>query len=89
MSQLLEFDTIIRSRKTSTSIYHSVNREPPLLVHLATIIHNKTRHLSLIEKLSQLGLCISKHRLSDISISMGNSVIKNNEADRVVIPALL
>ena len=61
VSQLLEFDTIIRSRKTTTSIYHSVNREPPLLVYLETIIHNKTKNLSLIEKLSQLGLCISKH----------------------------
>ena len=53
VSQLLEFNTIIRSRKTSTSIY-SVNREPPLPVYLAMMIHNKTRNLSLIEKLSQL-----------------------------------
>ena len=53
VSQLLEFNTIIRSRKTSTSIY-SVNREPPLQVYLAMMIHNKTRNLSLIEKLSQL-----------------------------------
>ena len=89
VSQLLEFDTIICSRKTSASIYHSVNREPPLPVYLATIIYNKTRHLSIIEKLSQLGLCFSKHRLSDISISMGNSVIKNNQADRVAIPTSL
>ena len=61
VSQLLEFNTIIRSRKTSTSIYHSVNREPPLPVYLAMMIHNKTRNLSIIGKLSQLGLCISKH----------------------------
>ena len=89
VSQLLEFNTIIRIRKPSTSIYHSVSREPPLALYLATMIYNKTRHLSLIEKLSQLGLCISKHRLSDISISMGNSAIKTNEADRAVIPTPL
>ena len=65
-----------------------INREP-LPVYLATMIHNKTRNLSLIEKLRQLGLCISKHRLSDISISMGDSVIKTNEAERVVIPTSL
>ena len=39
--------------------------------------------------MSPLGLCISKHRLSDIFIFMGNSVIKTNEADRVVIPTSL
>ena len=83
VSQLLEFNTVIRSRNASTSIYHSVNREPPLPVYLATTIHNKTKNLSLIEKMSQLGFCISKHRLSDISIFMGNSVIK------VVIPTSL
>ena len=80
---LSEFNTVIRSRNASTSIYHSVNREPPLPVYLATTIHNKTKKLSLIEKMSQLGFCISKHRLSDISIFMGNSVIK------VVIPTSL
>ena len=65
-----------------------INREP-LPVYLATMTHNKTRNLSLIEKLPQLGLCISKHRLSDISISVGDSVIKTNEAERVVIPTSL
>ena len=38
VSQLLEFNTIICSQKTFTSIYHSVNREPLLPVYLETYL---------------------------------------------------
>ena len=55
-------------------------------VYLGLMIHNKTRDFSLIEKLWKLGLCISKHRLSQLSISMGNTVIEANEKDGVVFP---
>ena len=48
------------------------------------MIHNKTRDLVLIEKLSKLGLCVSKHRVSQPSISMGNTVIEAIERDGIV-----
>ena len=86
VSQLMKFNTFIRTRKDSSSSYHSTQREPPLSVYRGLMIHNKTRDLSLIEKLSKLGLCISKHRLSQLSISMGNTVIEANERDDVVLP---
>ena len=50
----------------SSSSYHSSQREPPLPVYIGLMIHNKTRDLALIEKLSKLGLCISKHRVSQL-----------------------
>ena len=84
--QLITFNTLIRTRKDSSSSYHSILREPALCVYLAMMIHNKTRSLELIETLSKLGLCISKHRLSNLSISMGNTLIEANERDGVVIP---
>ena len=86
VSQLIKFNTFIRTRKDSSSSYHSKQREPPLPIYLALMIHNKTRDLSTVEKLSKLGLCISKHRLAQLSIAMGNTVIETNEIDDVVLP---
>ena len=77
---------LIRARKDSLSSHDSILREPVLYVYLAMVIHNKTRSLELIEALSKLGLYISKHRLSNLSTSMGNAVIEANERDGVVTP---
>ena len=77
---------LIRARKDSLSSHDSILREPVLYVYLAMVIYNKTRSLELIEALSKLGLCISKHRLSNLSTSMGNTVIEGNERHGVVIP---
>ena len=53
------------------------------------MIHNKTRDLALIEKLSKLGLCIFKHCVSQLSISMENAVIEANKKDGMVLPMSL
>ena len=58
-------------------------------VYIGLMIYNKTRDLALIEKLSKLGLCISKYRVSQLSISMGNTVIEANERDGMVLPMSL
>ena len=89
VSQLLRFNTFIRTRKDSSSSYQSTQREPLLSVYIVLIIHNKTGDLALIEKLSKLGLCIFKHRVSQLSISMRNTVIKANERDDMVLPMSL
>ena len=89
VSQLLKFNTFIRTRKDSLSSYHSTQREPSQSVYIGLMIHNKTRDLVLIEKLSKLGLCVSKHRVSQPSISMGNTVIEAIERDGIVPPLSL
>ena len=89
VSQLLKFNTFIRTRKDSLSSYHSTQREPLLPVYISLMINNETQDRVLIKKLSQLGLCISKHRVSQLSISMGNTVIKANERDGMVLPMSL
>ena len=38
------------------SLYHSRKREPPLPVYLGQMVHTKTRNLSIIRNLSNLGL---------------------------------
>ena len=89
VSQLLKFNPFIRTRKDSSSSYLSTQREPPLPVYIGLMIHYKTQDLALIKKLSKLGLCISKHRVSQLSISMGNTVIEANERDNMVLPMSL
>ena len=42
-----------------------------------------------MEKLSQLRLCISKHRLKHVVCDMGNSVINTNRKNMVVVPTSL
>ena len=69
------------------SIILSLNSlRPALCVYLAIMIHNKIKNLELIETWSKLGLSISKHWLSNLSTSVGNSVIEANERDGVIIP---
>ena len=85
VSQLLKFNTFIRTRKDSSLSYHPTQRESPLPVYICLVIHNKTRDLSLIEKLSKFGLCLSKHHVSQLSVSMGNTVIEARERDGMVL----
>ena len=73
IGQLIRFNTLKRTRKSSSSAYHSKDREPPRPVFLAEYIHSKTRNRSMIEEFSQLGLSISKDRWLQISTSLGNS----------------
>ena len=55
VGQMIAFNTTIHICKTSTISYHSVQRESLLTVYLDMMIHNKTRNLDPIEKLSHLG----------------------------------
>ena len=86
VSQLLAFNTTIRTRNQSLSLYHSRKREPPLPVYLAQMVHTKTRNLSIIRNLSKLGLCISKDQFAHVSVCMSNAVIEMNEQEGHVLP---
>ena len=60
VSQHLAYNTTIRTRNQSLSLYHSRKREPALPIYLAQTVYTKTRNLSIIRNLSTFGLCISK-----------------------------
>ena len=85
VGQMIAFNTTICTQKTSTILYHSVQRKPPLPVYLAMMIYNKTGSPDLIEKLSDLGPCISKYSLSNISVSLGNTLVLTNEEVGVMV----
>ena len=89
ITQLIEFNTTFRETKineTTRSAYHKVNHEPPLPIYLGTLIHSYTRSKKLIERFHEVGLSISYHRVMSISTEMGNRVIEQFEADKVVCP---
>ena len=89
ISQLLAFNTTICIKNASSSQYHSKKREPPLPIYLAMLMHSEGCNLGLIQKASSLGLCISKDRLQDLSVAMGNTAIESYETTGVVAPVSL
>ena len=86
ISQLMIFNSIIRTRKTSSQAFHTIMREPPVAVYLGQLLHSQTRKLNLVRKLSHLGLSISPDRLLDISTKMGNKAIEVFEKEGVACP---
>ena len=72
ISQLMIFNSTIRTCKTSSQAFHTTMREPPVAVFLGQLLHSQTRKLDLVCKLSHLGLSISPDRLLDISTKMRN-----------------
>ena len=86
-SHVIYFVQHLNSYSERFNIILSLNSlRPALCVYLAIMIHNKIKNLELIETWSKLGLSISKHWLSNLSTSVGNSVIEANERDGVIIP---
>ena len=88
MSELLQFNTVKRSR-AKDGIRHSTVRESPLPIYLSMLIHAKTRSRDLIDTMFNLGLCVSYDRLMNISTNLANSVCAQYHIDQVVCPPQL
>ena len=89
IGQLIRYNTLKRTRTFSTSMYHTKDREPPLVIYLSELIHSQTRSMELVEQIAHLGLGISKERLDQMSISLGNAAIDTFQRDGVVVPVSL
>jgi len=91
ISQLILFNSTkrCRSSETSTSLYHSTEREPPLPVHVGLMTHAETRKRTIVDELYNLGLSISYDRVLEISTEMGNKVCARYESEGVVCPPKL
>ncbi len=59
LSQLLQYNCLVRQRQTATTTRHSQDRETLLPIYLGIMIHKKTRKWALVDTLFNLGLCIS------------------------------
>ena len=76
LSQLKQFNSVIRRRKDAISTRHNRKREPPLPVYLGLSLHAKTRKRELVDTLYNLGLSISYDRVLSISTEMAAKVCK-------------
>ena len=88
LAQLLAFNSAERRSATDDYRYRA-DRETPVAIYIAFLIHSKTRSKDLVDRLHSLGICISYDRLSTLSTQLGNSVIKQFENDELICPITL
>lgn len=70
--------------KTVSNIRHKADTETPLPVYTALKVYGATEHSEeTLNRLHELGLCVSYARVREISKHMGNSVVKMFESEGV------
>ena len=89
ITQLLTFNAVNHSRKSSNDVRHNVDQETRLPLYLGLLVHNKTRKQELIDILFKRGLSVSYYRVLQLSTDIANTVIDQYEDDGVVCPAIL
>ena len=89
ITQLLTFNAVNCSRKSSNDVWHNVDQETRLPLYLGLLVHNKTRKQELIDILFKRGLSVSYNRVLQLSTDIANTVIDQYEDDGVVCPAIL
>ena len=89
ITQLLTFNAVKRSRKSSNAVWHNVDQETRLPLYLGLLVHNKTRKRELIDILFKRGLSVSYDRVLQLSTDIANAVIDQYEDDGVVCPTIL
>ena len=85
IAQLLIYNVVKKKpTKPVTNIRHRVERETPIAIYIALKVYGATEHCEeTINRLHELGICISYARVRDISKVMANSVVKMFEAEGV------
>ena len=85
IAELLIYNAVKKApTKPVTNIRLKVDRETPLAIYIALKIYGATEHSEeVLNRLHELGLCISYARVRDISKAIANSVVKMFEAEGV------
>ena len=88
ISQLLMFNSVKHARAVDSSgtVCHSRDRETPLPLYVALKIHAVTRNRNLTDTLFNLGLCISYHRLLQLTSNITNGICQRFVMEDVVCP---
>ena len=89
ITQLLTFNAVNHSRKSSNDVRHNVDQETRLPLYVGLLVHNKTRKQESIDILFKRGLSVSYNRVLQLSTDIANTVIDQYEDDGVVCPAIL
>lgn len=85
IAQLVTYN-VVKKRYDTTSPRHPKDRETPIAIYIAMKLWTLTRSESLIQKLQDLGLCISPKRLRNISNDVANSVVAYYQSCGIVVP---
>ena len=88
IAQLLKFNSA-QYRKSSSQYRYNSEKETPLSIYIAFLIHSEARNRLLIEKFHNLGLCISYFRMLTLSTSLGNTICSQFRREGIVCPSLL
>ena len=78
IAQLMIYNAVRRTStgQTATNVRHRIDRETPLAIYIALKVYVATEHSEeALNRLHDLGVCISYARVRDISKEMANSVI--------------
>jgi len=90
ISQLIKFNIKKNTPRVSASsvhvTHHAAELETPLPVYISLLIHGCTRNKTIIDKLYQLGICISYDRFLRLSSDLANAVCQYYIEKEVVCP---
>jgi hypothetical protein len=86
ISQLIAYNATRHPRKQPSSPRHAKERETPLPIYVALKIYGTVRSKTLIERLHELGICISYSRLMDINNQLGAAVCQRFQEVGSVCP---
>ncbi len=91
IAELLIYNAVKKTpTKSVTNIRHKADRETPLAIYIALKVYGATEHSEdTINRLHELGICISYARVREISKVMANSVIKMFETEGVACGTIL
>lgn len=89
IAQLLMYNYHAKVPKKAEVQRHSVERETPICIYIGLLIYAKTRKRQLIDSLFQHGLCISYHRVLEISTQFGQAVVERFLSEGLVCPTVL
>ena len=88
IAQLLQFNSA-QNRKSSSQYRYNSEKETPLSIYIAFLIHSETRSYLLIDKFHKLGLCISYFHMLSLSTPLGNTICSQFKREGIVCRSLL
>lgn len=86
IAQLIQFNSVKNRKPQASYARHNVNREQPLPVYIALLVHSLTGKRSLIDELFEMGLCVSYSRVLDIERALASKVCEIYMKDDCVCP---
>ncbi|ELU13546.1 hypothetical protein CAPTEDRAFT_218243 [Capitella teleta] len=86
LSELIMFNCVEKRSSSSRKLRHNQERETPLPLILAMKIHMKTGQKTLVDTLTEQGLCTSYSRTNQIACDLANTAITIWEEEGVVFP---